>query len=181
MSRPEPTRAPTWRLIVARVLVVLGVLLAVVTIIAGYLRWQAFDNETFRGTATELIANDAIRAEIAATSVDALFTNVDVAAELESRLPPDQQQLAGPISAGLRELTDRVANRFLERPRVQALWLESVGLAHQELVDVLRNDTTVVRVEDNAVVLNLRPSSSASESGSRSSATSPSGSRPRRA
>ena len=141
----------------ARVLVVLGVLLAVVTIIAGYLRWQAFDNETFRGTATELIANDAIRAEIAATSVDALFTNVDVAAELENRLPPDQQQLAGPISAGLRELTDRVANRLLERPRVQALWRESVGLAHQELVDVLRNETTVVRVEDKAVVLNLRP------------------------
>ena len=141
----------------ARVLVVLGVLLAVVTIIAGYLRWQAFDNETFRGTATELIANDAIRAEIAATSVDALFTNVDVAAELENRLPPDQQQLAGPISAGLRELTDRVANRLLERPRVQAVWRESVGLAHQELVDVLRNETTVVRVEDKAVVLNLRP------------------------
>ena len=141
----------------ARILVVLGVLLAVVTIIAGYLRWQAFDNETFRGTATELIANDAIRAEIAATSVDALFTNVDVAAELENRLPPDQQQLAGPISAGLRELTDRVANRLLERPRVQALWRESVGLAHQELVDVLRNETTVVRVEDKAVVLNLRP------------------------
>ena len=67
VSRPEPTRAPTWRLIVARILVVLGVLLAVVTIIAGYLRWQAFDNETFRGTATELIANDAVRAEIAAT------------------------------------------------------------------------------------------------------------------
>lgn len=157
MSRSDTDRAPTWRLIVARVLVVLGVLLAVVTIIAGYLRWQAFDGETFRGTATELIANDAIRAEIAATSVDALFTNVDVAAELENRLPPDQQQLAGPISAGLRELTDRVANRLLERPRVQAVWRESVSLAHDELVDVLRNDTTVVRVEDKAVVLNLRP------------------------
>ena len=157
VSSSTPHRAPTWRLIVARVLVVLGVLLAVVTIVAGYLRFQAFDSETFEETATELIANDAIRAEVATTAVDALFTNVDVAAELENRLPPDQQGLAGPISAGLRELTDRAANRLLERPRVQALWRESVSLAHDELVDVLRNETTVVRVEDQAVVLNLRP------------------------
>jgi hypothetical protein len=157
VSRSDTDRAPLWRLIVARVLVVLGVLLAVVTIIAGYLRWQAFDNDTFQATATELIANDAVRAEIAATSVEALFANVDVAAELENRLPPDQQQLAGPISAGLRELSDRIANRLLERPRVQAIWRESVSAAHDELVDVLRNDTTIVRVQDKAVVLNLRP------------------------
>ena len=157
MSRPDVNRAPTWRLILARVLVVLGVLLAAVTILAGYLHWQAFDNETFEETATELIANDAIRAQIATSSVDALFTNVDVAAELETRLPPDQQRLAGPISAGLREFSDRLADRLLERPRVQAVWRESVALAHQQLVDVLRNETRVLRVEDQAVVLNLRP------------------------
>ena len=157
MSRPDVNRAPTWRLILARVLVVLGVLLAAVTILAGYLHWQAFDNETFEETATELIANDAIRAQIATSSVDALFTNVDVTAELESRLPPDQQRLAGPVSAGLRELSDRLADRLLERPRVQAVWRESVALAHQQLVDVLRNETRVLRVEDQAVVLNLRP------------------------
>jgi hypothetical protein len=157
VSRPETPRAPLWRRILARVLVVLGALLAAVTILAGYLHWQAFDNETFEETATELIANDAIRDQIAAASVDALFTNVDVTAELENRLPPDQQRLAGPIAAGLRELTDRAADRLLERPRVQAVWRESVALAHEQLVDVLRNDTNVLRVEDKAVVINLRP------------------------
>ena len=86
-----------------------------------------------------------------------LFANVDVAAELENRLPPDQQRLAGPIAAGLRELSDRAADRLLERPRVQAVWRESVALAHQQLIDVLRNDTNVLRVEDKAVVINLRP------------------------
>jgi hypothetical protein len=157
VSRPETPRAPLWRRILARVLVVLGALLAAVTILAGYLHWQAFDNETFEEAATELIANDAIRNQIAAASVDALFANVDVAAELQNRLPPDQQRLAGPIAAGLRELTDRAADRLLERPRVQAVWRESVALAHEQLVDVLRNDTNVLRVEDKAVVINLRP------------------------
>ena len=47
MSRQNTRRASTWRLIVARILVVLGVILAAVTIAAGYLRWQALDNDTF--------------------------------------------------------------------------------------------------------------------------------------
>jgi hypothetical protein len=155
MSRQTPL--PLWRRITARALVVLGVLLAAVTILAGYLRWQAFDNDTFSETASELIANDAVRDEIAATMVDQLFTNVDVGAALEERLPPDQERLAGPASAGLRAIADRLATELLERPRVQALWRESVSAAHGQLVDLLRGDTTVVQVQDQAVLLDLRP------------------------
>ena len=146
-----------WRPIVARILVVLGVVLAAVTILAGYLRWQAFDNDTFEETASALIENDAVRNQVAAASVEALFANVDVQAELEARLPPDQQRLAGPISAGLRELADRIAVQMLGRPRVQALWVTSVSAAHDQLVDVLRNETTIVTVQDKSVVLDLHP------------------------
>jgi Short C-terminal domain len=157
MSETAASRPQTWRLVLARILVVLGVLLLVVTILAGYLRWQAFDNDTFDETASELIANDAVRNQVAAASVEALFNNVDVQAQLEERLPPDQQRLAGPISAGLRELADPVAAEMLERPRVQALWRESVSRAHDRLVAILRNEAPVVQVQDNAVVLDLRP------------------------
>jgi hypothetical protein len=146
-----------WRLIVARILVVLGVIFLAVTILASYLHWQAFDDDTFDETASALIANDAVREQVAAASVDALFNNVDVEADLEERLPPDQQRLAGPITAGLRELADRIAARMLERPRVQAVWRASVAAAHDQLVAILRNDTRAFRVQDKEVVLDLRP------------------------
>jgi hypothetical protein len=146
-----------WRLIVARILVVLGVIFLAVTILASYLHWQAFDDDTFDETASALIANDAVREQVAAASVDALFNNVDVEADLEERLPPDQQRLAGPITAGLRELADRIAARMLERPRVQAVWRASVSAAHDQLVAILRNDTRAFRVQDKEVVLDLRP------------------------
>jgi Short C-terminal domain len=157
VSELEAPRPQTWRLVVARILVVLGVLLLVVTILASYIRYQAFDDDTFDETASELIANDAVRSQVAAASVEALFNNVDVQASLEERLPPDQQRLAGPITAGLRELADRIAAEMLERPRIQALWRESVHVAHDELVAILRNETRVFRVQDKAVVLDLRP------------------------
>ena len=69
-------------------------------LLAGFIRYQALDNETFSDTAAELIANETVRDQIAVTLVESLYTNVDVAAALEERLPPDQQGLAGPIAAG---------------------------------------------------------------------------------
>jgi hypothetical protein len=158
VSRQDATPPlPRWRLVLARVLVVLGVLLTAVALLAGYLRWQAFDSETFSETSSELIANDAVRDQIAATMVEQLFANVDVAASLEQRLPADQQGLAQPLAGALRALADQAAPRLLERPRVQALWRESASVAHDRLVALLRDETTVVQVQDKAVVLDLRP------------------------
>ena len=65
----------------ARVLVVLGVLFAVASVIAGYVRYQALDTPTVEKTANDLIADDEIRNQVAATLVDQLFSNVDVQAE----------------------------------------------------------------------------------------------------
>jgi hypothetical protein len=145
------------RIAIARILVVLGVLFVVLSLLAAYIRFQALDNDTVRNTASELIADDNIREQVAATLVDQLYANVDVSAELEQRLPDQTKPLAGPIAAGLREFSDRAANRMLERPRVQALWVESVSRAHRQLIRVLEDDTGPVSTEDGAVVLDLQP------------------------
>jgi hypothetical protein len=141
----------------ARILVVVGVLFAVLSLLAGYVRFQGLDTDTVSETAGELIADDEIREQVAATLVEQLYANVDVAAELEERLPPDQKGLAGPAAAGLREFSDRAAIRMLERPRVQALWVSSVTLAHRQLIQVLEDDTGPLSTEDGSVVLDLQP------------------------
>jgi hypothetical protein len=141
----------------ARILVVIGVLLAVVSLLAGYIRFQGLDTETVQGTAGDLIADDEIREQVAASLVEQLYANVDVAAELEERLPPDQQGLAGPVAAGLREFADRAAIRMLERPRVQALWVNTVTRAHTQLINVLEDETGPLSTEDGSVVLDLQP------------------------
>ena len=144
-------------MLAARILVVVFAILATVGVLAGYVRYQALDPDTFRGTAEELIANENVRDEIAESLVDELFANVDVAAELEMRLPADQQQLSGVVAAGIRELTYTAARRLLGRPRVEALWVESLSRTHEQLLRVLDDDLTSVSTEDGVVVLNLRP------------------------
>jgi Short C-terminal domain len=145
------------RMALAWLLLVLAMLLLVVTGVAGYLRYQALDEDTFEDTVEELIANDRIRDQLGETVVEELFANVDVTAELEERLPEDQQALAAPLAGGLREFADRTVQRLLDRPRGQELLKDSLVTAHEQLLAVLEDETTTLTTEEGAVVLNLQP------------------------
>jgi Short C-terminal domain len=145
------------RITVARILVVLGALFAVLSLLAGYVRFQGLDTNTVQNTADDLISDQQIRDQVAATLVEQLYANIDVEAALEERLPPEAKGLAGPASAGLREFSERTAVAMLERPRVQALWVDTITKAHSQLIKVLEDDTRALSTEDGAVVLDLRP------------------------
>jgi hypothetical protein len=145
------------RMLLARILVVVGALLAVVALLAAYVRYQALDTNTVEDTAGELIADDAIRNQVAAALVDQLFSNVDVEALLDERLPAQQKGLAGPIAGALRLGAEPAASRLLERPRIQELWVRSVTQTHRALINVLEGDTRALETEGGNVVLNLRP------------------------
>jgi hypothetical protein len=144
-------------MIVAEVLVVLASICAIIALFAGYLKFQAFDHQTFKTTAAELIADPVIRDQVATTLVDEFYGNVDVSQSLQQRLPPQLKPLAAPIAGGLRELANRAAVRLLERPRVQAAWVEAASGAQVQLVKLLDNRGEVIRTEGGNVVLNLRP------------------------
>jgi hypothetical protein len=145
------------RMVLVRVLVVVGALLAVLALLAGYIRYQALDTDTVEQTAGDLIADPEIRDEIAATMVDQLFANVDVEAALEQRLPPDQKALAGPIAGAVRVGADRVAKALLERPRAQELWVRTIAATHRNLISVLKDERTSLRTTEGNVVLDLQP------------------------
>jgi hypothetical protein len=46
---------------------------------------------------------------------------------------------------------------LLERPRFQALWVESVARTHEQLVLLLDDKTTYIRTQGGAVILDLNP------------------------
>ena len=145
------------RLIAARILVVLGAILAALAAVAGYVRYQVFDDDTFRGTAEELVADPLIRDEVGASLVDQLYANVDVAARLEARLPEEQKGLAEPLAGGFRALAESQAGRLLGRPRIQALWVNALSTTQQRLERVLDGDETVLDTQDGWLVINTKP------------------------
>jgi hypothetical protein len=158
----DATAAPAnstarWRYITAKILVVLFGLLAVVSLLAGYVRYQALDTNTVEDTAGTLIANSAIRTQISDALTDQLYANVDVAAALQQRLPPQTQALAAPIAGALRQLTNNAAATLLERPRAETAWVASVGQAHRQLVKLLDDRGEALQTTNGNVVLDLRP------------------------
>ena len=124
-SEADRTASRT-RLIIARSLVVLGALAAAIAIVAGYLRYQALDEPTFRGTAEAMVADPVFRDQVAASLVDRLYDEAVVADALSSALPPRFKPLAGPIASGAQPFIDRQASRLLSRPAAQELFVSSV-------------------------------------------------------
>ena len=154
---PRDSNSSMGRMVLVRVLVVVGALFAVLALLAGYIRYQALDTDTVEQTAGELIADPEIRNQIAATMVDQLYANVDVEAALEQRLPPDQKALAGPIAGAVRVGADRVAKGLLERPRAQELWVRTIAATHRNLISVLKDERTSLSTAEGNVVLDLQP------------------------
>jgi hypothetical protein len=159
VSAPTSTTATAsrGRIIGARALLVLGVLLTVVTILSTYVKREALDEGQFKQTSQELIASPAIQEQVAATLVETLYANVDVSAELTDKLPANLQGLAAPIAGISRELVDRGAQELLARPRAQQAFVGASSLAQQQLIDVLHGDTAHLQTSNGNVVLDLRP------------------------
>lgn len=156
-TETKPWRPSRFRLISARVLVVVGVLLTVISLLATYVKREALEPDRFRETSQELIASPAIQDALAAEMVEALYANIDISAQLGEQLPSNLQGLAGPIAGVSRELADRVAGELLARPRVQDTFVNLLSVSQLQLVKLLRGETTAVSTATGDVVLDLRP------------------------
>jgi len=137
------------------VLVVAGLLL-LLTSFAVWINRVALNTQVFTDTSSELLADDAIRGAIATRSVDALFDNVDVQAELEQQLPSDFDALSGIATAGLRQGAYEIVDRALERPALQELFAISLEETHKTLVEVLEGGGSRVSTEGGKVTLDLQ-------------------------
>jgi hypothetical protein len=140
-----------------RTLVVLGTIVAFISVLAIWVGRLALDTDTWVDTSDELLQDDGVRAVLAATLTDKLYSSVDVAGQLRAVLPPAAQSLAGPAAAGLRELTERRANQFLTRPRVVEAWSDANRVAHEQFVSIVKGESNAVQTQNGQVVLVLRP------------------------
>jgi len=120
-----------------RVLVVLGSLLAFLSVFAIWTERQALDTDEWVNTSGRLIQNSTIREKLSDYLVDQLYENVDVEKELSQKLPGDTKDLAGPISGGLRQVAGSGANKVLESSTAQELWKTANRGTHEQLLEVL--------------------------------------------
>ncbi|MGH2922981.1 MAG: SHOCT domain-containing protein [Solirubrobacterales bacterium] len=156
-SATSPDPPESRHRIKVRILLVAASVFAFLAIFTAWIDRQLLDTDEWVETSGELLEEPVISDAIADYAVDQLYSNVDVASQLQKRLPEDLKPLAPPASGALRELGTRVSRQALQQPRVQGLWKDANRVAHSNLVEILEGDNETVSTETGHVVLDLRP------------------------
>lgn len=138
-----------------RALVVIGSVLAFLSVFAIWTERQALNTEDWVDTSGKLIQNSEIREALGKYLVDQLYENVDVEKELKDLLPGETKQLAGPVSGGLRQVAGSGAEEVLQSSTAQSLWQEANRTAHEQLLEVLEEKEGTVSTEEGKVSLEL--------------------------
>lgn len=138
-----------------RGLVILGSVLAFLSVFAIWTERQALNTDDWVNTSGRLLENKKIREALSDYLVDQLYENVDVRKELEEILPDDTKDLAGPAAGGLRQVAGQGAEKVLETSTAQELWEEANRSTHEQLLAVLENKKEAVETEEGNVRLNL--------------------------
>jgi hypothetical protein len=133
--------SPRTRAILKWILIVVGTLILIIGSLTTWVKRQALDTNAWTNTSAEFLQNSDIRAALSVYIVDQLYQNGSIEQRLEQRLPPNLSGLAGPIAGALREPAQTAVDRFLGRPRVQALWKDANRAAHDQLLAILENKT----------------------------------------
>lgn len=167
-ARQHRWRIP-WRSIVSTVLIVLGVVLAPISVASVWAHNQIADTDRFVATAGPLAQDPAVQSAITDRLTDVVFTYVDVTAltnqavdALQARgLPPQASQrlrgLAAPLASSLRGFVHDRVGQFVASPTFAQLWNRALTGVHQRLNSVLSGNSSTVTVSQGKVMLDLGP------------------------
>jgi hypothetical protein len=136
-------------------LVILGSVLAFLSVFAIWTERQALNTDDWVNTSGRLLQNATIREAVGEYLVDQLYENVNVRKEIEKKLPDDISEIAGPAASGLRQVGGDLTEKVLETTTAQGLWEDANQTAHEQLLAVLENKKEAVSTEEGTVSLNL--------------------------
>src|SRR6476659_4376097 len=136
-----------------KALVVVGSILAFLSVFAIWTERQALNTDDWVDTSGRLIQNEKVRAAVGGYLVDQLYANVDIEKELEGILPGETKDLAGPVSGGLRQVAGSGAEEVLKSSTAQELWKDANRATHEQLLAVLENKKEAVSTEEGQVTI----------------------------
>jgi hypothetical protein len=150
-------RVTVFRQIVAAVLVffaAMGVTLSVVGLWAGN---TTLNTDRWVATVSPLSEDPAVRSAVSTYTTTQLFTSLNVEQRVKEALPPKAAFLASPLSDQVHGFVQNSVTKVLASPQFAALWPAINKVAHQQVMNILNNNSAVVRTSGQTVTLNLLP------------------------
>jgi hypothetical protein len=153
-----PARLPRWRRVLVAFLVVLGCVLAPISVIAVWTHNTLLNTDRYVDTVGPLAADPAIQRALANRVTQVLADNVDIEKEVEDALPAKASFAAPFVAQGIERFVNEAALKLVQTQQFESLWNNVNRRAHARLVTVLKGEgTETVATRDGKVEVNLKP------------------------
>jgi hypothetical protein len=163
-------RPGRWRAFVAGLLIVLGSLLAPLSVLAVWSSNTVSDTSRYVETVAPLAKDPDVQAAVTDAVTRQVFTYVDVGAlttqlldALQARGVPPQvaerlKALETPITNGVQGFVHDQVAKIVASPAFATAWVQANRVAHEQMVNVLSGKQTgAVSSKNGAVTINLGP------------------------
>jgi hypothetical protein len=150
-------RITLFRQIVAALLAFLAALGLTFSVIGLWAGNTTLNTDRWVATVTPLSQDPAVRAAVAAYSTEQIFTTLHVEQRVKDALPPRAAFLASPLTGAVHGYVQDAVNKVIASPQFAQLWPQINRVAHQQAMDILNNNSAVVRNSGQTVTLNLLP------------------------
>ncbi len=118
-------------------LLVLGCGLAVLSLVAIWLRMTLLDTDRYVQTVAPLAAQPPVQRAVATKLKTAIDSRVDYAGLIREALPPKADPIAPALGRGVQSFLDGRIDQFTRGPRFRQLWTEANRRAHVRVVALL--------------------------------------------
>jgi hypothetical protein len=172
-SRPAPARRHrlSWRTPVATLLIVLGCILAPVSVLAVWTANQVSNTNRYVANVTPLISDPAIQNALTDKITNEIVTQLNVpgltsqAATLLdqkglTRVSTLLQGFSGSLESAVQGFVHTRVHKIITGPRMASAWVQVNRVAHEQLVVALSGRTTsnsAVSVSNGQVTIDLAP------------------------
>lgn len=139
-------------------LLVLGCGLAVLSLVAVWLRATLLDTDRYVSTVAPIAAEPGVQDAVAGKLETAIFSRVDFASLAREVLPDRADLLAPAIETGAKTVISDRIETFTRSDRFQTLWVEANRRAHTRLVELLTTGrSNRLALDDETLYLDLSP------------------------
>jgi hypothetical protein len=142
--------------VVVALLVVIGCILAPLSVVSVWLRNTLLDTEQYVDTVAPLGEDPAVQKAVADLVSSEAKADVDIESAVKEALPPRAAFVAPYVAEGFDRFVGEVALRLVQSAEFEKIWTEANRRAHKNLVAVLKGEgTDTVETKDGKVVVDL--------------------------
>ena len=150
-------RMLTLRTIVAAVLVALAALGVTGSVIGVWSARTTLNTDKFVSTLKPLQSDPAVQTALSTYLATQIYTSLDVPTRLKEALPGPSKFLAGPLSGQVENYLGQGVSKVVASPQFAVLWPAILRFAHEKIMAVINNDSSVVQTSGDVVTLDLLP------------------------